>query len=230
MAKRRKRRSPGTGYAQPAADKKTWIAFFPKLAGRGYHVRRGFDTRAAAEAWLDSLVKRQESKEDIASGQMSLTVWLSRWKKRSAKDRQWKAKTLADVEFKLGYVKPFLNALPLADITPDRIDQMLDELSRNLADNTVRQIRNYLYQVFQSAVNRRYITYNPVIKPERRKRPKRAAAPERPAGRAAGALGGILVLCAGLVARGDPRHACGRGVRVALGRRGYRIVCDPYSG
>jgi integrase len=171
MAKRRKRRRPGTGYAQPAADKKTWIAFFPKIGG-GYHVRRGFDTRAAAEAWLDSLLKRQESKEDIASGQMRLDVWMDRWKERAAKDRQWKAKMLADVEFKLGYVKPFLGSAVLADVLPDHVDQMMDTLARDLAETTVRQIRNYLYQVFQAAVARRYITYNPVIKPERRKRPK----------------------------------------------------------
>ena len=58
MAKRRKRRAPGSGYAQPAANK-TWIAFFPKVGG-GYHVRRGFDTRAVAEAWLDSLLKQMK--------------------------------------------------------------------------------------------------------------------------------------------------------------------------
>jgi integrase len=97
---------------------------------------------------------------------------MDRWKQRAAKERQWKAKMLADVEFKLGYVKPFLGAFPLADVLPDHVDHMIDALGRDLADNTVRQIRNYLYQVFQSAVNRRYITYNPVIKPERRKRPK----------------------------------------------------------
>lgn len=177
MAKRRKRRSPGSGYAQPAADKKTWIAFFPRVGG-GYHVRRGFDTRATAEAWLDSLLKRQSAKEDIASGQMRLDVWMDRWKERAAKERQWKAKMLADVEFKLGYVKPFLGATPLADVLPDHVDSMIDTLGRDLAENTVRQIRNYLYQVFQSAVARRYITYNPVIKPERRKRAKQKE-PER---------------------------------------------------
>lgn len=181
MAKRRKRRSPGSGYAQPA-DNKTWIAFFPKLGG-GYHVRRGFDTRAAAEAWLDSLLKQQADKVDVASGQMRLDLWMDRWKERSARDRQWKAKMLADVEFKLGYVKPFLGASPLADVLPDHVDSMIDTLSNDLAENTVRQIRNYLYQVFQSAVARRYITYNPVIKPERRKRarqkePERLSAPQ----------------------------------------------------
>jgi integrase len=103
---------------------------------------------------------------------MALTVWMDRWKERAAKERQWKAKMLADVEFKLGYVKPFLGAFALADVLPDHVDHMIDELGRDLADNTVRQIRNYLYQVFEAAVKRRYITYNPVIKPERRKRPK----------------------------------------------------------
>jgi integrase len=85
---------------------------------------------------------------------------------------------LADVDYKLGYVKPYLRGRVLADILPDHIDTMLDELSIDLAENTIRQIRNYLYQVFESAVKRRYITFNPVIKPERRKRAKQKE-PER---------------------------------------------------
>jgi integrase len=181
MAKRRKRRKPGTGYADQAKNG-TWIAFFPKNGG-GYRARRGFGTRQAAEDWLDSLVARQAAKEDIAHGQMRVDAWIDRWIERSAKERQWKAKMLADVLYKLGYVKPFIGGTVLADVLPDHIDNMLDELARDLAENTVRQVRNYLYQVFEAAVRRRYITYNPVIKPERRKRakqkePQRLSAPQ----------------------------------------------------
>ncbi len=108
----------------------------------------------------------------MASGQIHTDVWLDRWITRSAKERAWKAKMLADVNFKLGYVKPYLQGRVLADVLPDHIDTMIDELARDLAENTIRQIRNYLYQVFEAAVKRRYITFNPVIKPERRKKPK----------------------------------------------------------
>ena len=179
MAKRRKRperRKPGTGYAGQAKNG-TWTAFFPRPSG-GYGSRRGFNTRQIAETWLDSLVARRAAKEDIVSGQMLLADWMDRWKERSARERQWKAKMIADVDYKLGYVKPFLGASAIADILPDHIDAMLDDLSRDLAENTVRQIRNYLHQVFESAVRRRYITYNPVLKPERRKRAKQRE-PER---------------------------------------------------
>ncbi len=113
---------------------------------------------------------------------MDTDTWIDRWVERSARERQWKAKMLADVEFKLGYTKPYLRGRVLADILPDHIDAMIDELARDLAENTIRQIRNYLFQVFESAVKRRYIVYNPVIKPERRKRarqkePERLSAP-----------------------------------------------------
>lgn len=83
---------------------------------------------------------------------------------------------VADVEWKLGYVKPYLGDKAIADVMPDDVDAMLDELARDLAANTVRQIRNYLFQVFESARERRYVTFNPVIKPARRKRPKQKPA------------------------------------------------------
>lgn len=171
MARRkRERRKPGTGYASQARNK-TWTAFYPKLGG-DYHARRGFGTRASAEAWLDSLVAQAEAKGDVAGGQQRLSTWIDTWATRAAKEREWKAKMIADVQWKLGYVKPYLGDNALADILPDHIDAMLDELRKSLAEITIRQIRNYLYQVFEEARARRYITYNPVIKPQRRKRPK----------------------------------------------------------
>jgi integrase len=178
MAKRAKheRRKPNTGYTTQAPNK-TWIAYFPRL-GSGYHVRRGFDTRAHAEAWLDRLAERRKQKEDVASGQQRTETWIDAWATRAARERGWKAKTVADVAWKLGYIKPYLNGVALADVLPDDVDRMLDTLQEDLAENTIRQIRNYLYQVFESAVKRRYITFNPVIKPERRKRAKQKP-PER---------------------------------------------------
>lgn len=172
MAKRRKdeRRTPGTGYTTQAANG-THTGYYPRLGG-GYHVKRGFDTRAAAEAWLDSLVAQRAQKMDVGSGQQKLSVWIDRWAERESKAREWKVKMVADVAWKLGYVKPHLGDKALADVMPDDVDVMLDELARDLAQNTVRQIRNYLFQVFESARERRYITFNPVIKPARRKRAK----------------------------------------------------------
>ncbi len=175
MARRKKpeqrtRRKRGTGYAGQAKNG-TWTAFYPRHP-KGWHTRRGFSTREIAEAWLDSLVARQEQKEDIAHGQQRVSEQINRWIERSARERDWKAKTLADVNYKLGYVKPHIGDLVLADVSPDHIDTMMDGLERSLAETTTRQIRNYLYQVFEAAVKRRYITYNPVIKPERRKKAK----------------------------------------------------------
>lgn len=174
MARRKRdddgRRKHGTGYASKARNG-TYTAFFPKFGG-GYHTRRGFSTRAAAEAWLDSLAKQRDDKGDVAGGQQRVSAWVDKWIERSARDREWKAKMLADVNFKLGYVKPFIGESVLLDVLPDHVEAMMDDLARDLAQNTIRQIRNYLYQVFEAAVKRRYITYNPVIKPERRKRPK----------------------------------------------------------
>lgn len=173
MAKRHKddgRRKPGSGYAS-AAPNGTWIGHFPKHP-RGYHIKRGFNTRAAAEAWCDSLLARQSAKENVTKGQQRVGVWLDLWKEREARSRSWKAKSKADVEWKLGYVKPFIGDMALADVMPDDIDTMMDALEKDLAQTTTRQIRAYLFQVFEAARERRYITFNPVIKPSRRKRAK----------------------------------------------------------
>lgn len=173
MARKRKddsRRKPGTGYATQAPNG-TWTGHYPK-APRGYHVKRGFDSRAAAESWCDTLLERQTKKENIGKGQQAVSTWMHIWKEREGRERDWKAKMIADVEWKLGYVLPYIGKMSLADVMPDDVDTIWDELGKSLAQSTVRQIRNYLYQVFEAARERRYITFNPVIKPARRKRPK----------------------------------------------------------
>jgi integrase len=190
MARRKpKRRKPGTGYTTQAKNG-TWSALFPKFGG-GYHVRKGFDTRTIAEAWLDSLLEQQTKKGDIGGGQQKVGGWIDTWATRAAKEREWKAKMIADVAWKLGYVKPYLGDVALVDVLPDQVDAMWDELRKNLAETTVRQIRNYLHQVFEEARERRYITYNPVLKPKRRKRPK-----QKPAQRLSVSQAALLVCAA----------------------------------
>lgn len=192
MAKKRNddgRRKPGTGYATEAPNG-TWIGHFPKQP-TGYHVKRGFDSRASAEAWCDSLLTRQLSKEDVGKGQQRVSAWLDLWKEREARARDWKAKSKADVEWKLGYVKPWIGEMALADVMPDDIDTMMDSLEKDLAQTTTRQIRAYLFQVFEAARERRYITFNPVIKPSRRKRAK-----QKPPQRLSAAQGALLIRAA----------------------------------
>lgn len=169
MAKR-KRRSPGTGAASKETNG-TWTARFPNLGG-GYHVRRGFSTRAAAEKWCDSLLQLRDGKHDVAQSLNSVDDRIEAWIKKENIEREWKIKTLTDVQWKLGYVKPYLGDKAMGDVMPDHVDHMLTELAKDLKPNTIRQIRNYLYQVFDDACQRRHITYNPVLKPQRRKRPK----------------------------------------------------------
>ncbi len=177
MAKRRKRdgrRSPGTGYTAQAKNK-SWTGYYPKFGG-GYHVKRGFSTREAAEAWCDTLHAQHKAGLAVTQGQRLVEDAIDAWIAREQRERLWKAKTVADVEFKLGYVKPFIGAMVMTDVLPDDVDAMLTTLAEDLAPTTLRQIRNYLHQVFTDAVDRRHITYNPVLKPKRRKQPKRRPA------------------------------------------------------
>lgn len=172
MARRKKpeRRAPGSG-APYRAKNGTWTARYPKREG-GYHVRRGFHTRTDAEAWCNSLEQLRVDKHDVTSSLRSVSNTIDAWAQRAATEREWKAKTRADVEFKLGYPKAYIGTMSVGDVFPDHIDQMLNELSKDLAPTTIRQIRNYLFQVFDDARQRRHISYNPVLKPQRRKRLK----------------------------------------------------------
>lgn len=180
------RRKPGTGYATQAPNG-SWTGHYPKQP-TGYHVKRGFDTRQAAEAWCDSLLARAQAREDVGKGQQRVGIWMDAWKEREARARDWKAKSKADVEWKLGYVKPFIGDMALADVMPDDIDTMMDSLEHDLAQTTTRQIRAYLFQVFEAARERRYITFNPVIKPSRRKRAK-----QKPPQRLSAAQAALLI-------------------------------------
>jgi integrase len=166
--KQQRRRRPGTGYTtrEPNGN---WKASFPKSTG--YFVRKGFVTKAAAEAWLDELVKQREQHNiDIAASRQSFQTWAERWIERSNEQREWKPKTKADAIFKLGYANNYLSDYLLTDIRPDDIDNALQQLAKSLAANTIRQIRNYLYQVMEEARQRQYIQYNPVLKPLQRKK------------------------------------------------------------
>lgn len=169
MAKRkRQRRKPGSGRSYQAANT-TWTACYPRIGG-GEHVRRGFRTRQEAESWLDSLVALHDQKHDVGQALRTVETAIDAWVNREKDERAWKPKMLADVRFKLGYVKPYLGSMALSDVLPDHVDVMLSDLGQSLAQTTIRHIRNYCYQVFQDAVLRRHIAYNPVIKPSRRKR------------------------------------------------------------
>lgn len=65
---------------------------------------------------------------------------------------------------------PRLGACILQDINADSIQPHINELEETLAYNTVRNIRSTLSKVFDYAVQRRYIAYNPVkIIPLKRK-------------------------------------------------------------
>lgn len=206
MAKRRKRRTPGTGSTTKEANG-TWTARYPKLGG-GYHVRRGFDSRSAAEAWCNSLVDLNEAKHDVEQSLRTVRERVNAWINREKVEREWKAKMLADVIFKLSYVGPHLGDMAMGDVMPDHVDHMFLKLSKDLAQTTVKQIRNYLYQVFEDARLRRHITYNPVIKPQRRKRPKQKEAERLSIPQAARLLIGVedafwalawwLLMCCGL--------------------------------
>lgn len=174
-AKRKKpeRRKPNTGYVTATKTGK-FKAHFPRSDGTGYHVRT-CDTRPAAEAWLGQQVGRATKRYDVAGAHLPAEVWFARFLEHIAQEAReqgapLKAKTLSDYAFKLSYPQAYIRGRAIGDILPDHIDDVLTNLSKDLAPNTMKQIRRLLWQAFEEAVLRRYIEFNPVRKPRRRRK------------------------------------------------------------
>lgn len=180
MARKRKheRRKPGTGYITPLADGRA-KAHYPKPNG-GYFVKR-CDTTQEAEEWLADLARRATDDLDLTSGQQRLETWLNRWLDLQATDPEnpLKAKTVADYRFKLGYVIDLLGRYVLSEIKTDHTDDAVRLIRKNLAQSTASQIHNLFFRAMEEAVNRGYISKNPVKRPLRRRKRRRTDATRR---------------------------------------------------
>lgn len=211
MARRRKkqRRTPGSGYIKDLASGR-FKAHYPKASGSGYHIRT-FAAREDAEAWLAGLAEAEHERFDVAGGRQTLETMAKTWQElRAAEQPPLKQKTLHDYAFKLGYPLALIGHMPLADILPDHVDAAMRKITKALAPTTAAQIRNLLIQVFDEALRRRYIQFNPAAlgKPRRRraavKKPPRRLSLEQAARllQAAAALPTALawwlLLCLGL--------------------------------
>ncbi|HEU5088191.1 MAG TPA: site-specific integrase [Roseiflexaceae bacterium] len=200
-ARKRKRRSPGTGTIRPLPGGRA-KASYPD--GAGGHWTRNFDTVAQAEAWLDTFAERKKARQVLAGGQQPLGSWLQTW--LDTRPAHLKPTTLADYAYKLGYLAPLAD-LPLVDLTADTIDDLFRDLARTVADTTLRQARSLLTRALKEAQRRRYIVYN-VAEAERTSRPPVAPRRRLSAGNARAltrALEGDfyelafwLILCCGL--------------------------------
>lgn len=173
MAKRRKRdrRERGSGYITPLPGGRA-KAHYPKPEGDGYFVKR-CDSIKEAEEWLADLGKRDEGGYDLDGGQQRLETWLNKWVELEATadpDNPLKEKTLEDYRFKLGYVIDLLGSMVIAEIKPDQSDDAMRLIRKNLAANTADQIRNLFWRAMEEALNREYITRNPVKRAMKRKR------------------------------------------------------------
>lgn len=176
MAKRRKpkqRRGHGTGYIRTLPNGRTQ-AHYPKPGG-GYFVKR-CDTETEAAQWLADLAEREKGALDLTGGQQTVESWLNRWLAIQEADADYplKAKTLADYRFKLGYPIDLLGKHVLAELKHDHTDDALRLMRKNLSQNTVDQIRNLLWRAMEEATTRGYIERNPVSRPKRRPRRRKA--------------------------------------------------------
>lgn len=169
MARRPKgsnsRRTPGSGYTR-IEQNGTFTALYPKRAGTGYHVKRGFASEAAAARWLAELAKKESERYDIAGGEQTLETLIDRWLDRQeekVKAGKLKQRSWNDYDFKLGYARDLLGNKRVSSLMPDHIDDAIALIGKALAETTTRQIRALLHRILEDARQRRYIESNPVI-------------------------------------------------------------------
>lgn len=168
-AKRRKRRTPGTGTIRPLPGGRA-KASYPNPAGGQW--TRNCDSVAEAEAWLAGFEARKNDGQVLTGGQQTLRQWLQAW--LNNRPGHLKPTTLHDYAYKLAYLEP-LGDTRLDDLTADMVDELFRTLRRDgVADNTARQARGLLVRALNEAMRRRYILFN-VAHAERGTRPEQKA-------------------------------------------------------
>lgn len=130
------------------------------LRGGTAQIERRFALKGEAEDWLDDM--RHSAKQgtyiDPAQSQRTLGDVVAEWR------GTWtdlEPKTKAGYESILNkHILPRFKAAPLANITPDAIQRMVNELAQDHAPNTTRRVFTVMRSVLDLAVRRRYLATN----------------------------------------------------------------------
>lgn len=151
---------------------KRWRARYPDpLRGGTTQIERRFDTKTEAQDWLLDMqhsVKTGTFIDPAASARRFADVvdeWRGTW-------TDLEPKTKAGYESILNkHLLPRYEHAPIANITPDAVQKLVNELAKTKAPNTTRRVYTVLRAILALAVRRRYLATNPA---DQAKLPKKA--------------------------------------------------------
>jgi integrase len=139
-----------------------WRARYPDPSRGGTaQIERTFETRREAERWLvekKASVHRGEHITPAATQQRFEALadaWRTTWVELEPRTKQSYESIL------IAHVLPRWGDVRLEGITPESVQNWINELARGRAPNTVRRIYTVLRSVLKIAVERRYLTINP---------------------------------------------------------------------
>jgi integrase len=160
------------GHITKRKDNGRWRARFPDpLRGGTNQIERGFDLKQEAEDWLSDMQHAAKQGTYIDPTQSARTLgdvvaeWRGTW-------TDLEPKTKAGYESILNkHLLPRFGKARIANITPDAVQRMVNDLAADHAPNTVRRVYTVLRSVLALAVRRRYLATNAA---EAAKLPKKA--------------------------------------------------------
>ena len=153
----------------------------PETGKRDYHNKTIHGTKKDAQAYLNQILRDKDMGTYVQPSNMILDQFLDQWLETAAKPRV-RERTLASYEEILGlYIRPELGRLPLANITPLKIQTIYGELlERGLSPRTVRYAHSVLRMALEQAVKWQMLSQNPsqhVDLPRQKKEEMRTLSP-----------------------------------------------------
>ena len=118
------------------------------------------ETRKEVAGKLKALQQKHEEGVHLDADRTTVEEFLERWLKDVVKHRN-KHKTYTTYEQTIrSHIKPILGKIALGALRPDHIQTLVNDLAKNKAPRTVRNVRAVLRQALNQAMRWRYVTFN----------------------------------------------------------------------
>jgi integrase len=137
----------------------------------------GYFTKRMAQAALDDTLAKARRGElgGVARTRATFAEAADEWLRYVEHDRERKRSTITDYRHMVDRMKDQLGPLPLADLTPARLEAYRDALmERGLANRTVNKYLIVLHGIFQRAMKVHGLPANPMTLVEKRPSRRRA--------------------------------------------------------
>lgn len=130
----------------------------------GKRIQKYFKKLQECRNWLAD-AQYNDERGNIASGSnMTVDAWFDYWI-TNIKGKNVRFNTLRNCNERYNKnIKEYIGKMMLCDVKPLHCQNILNQMSDNYCNSTIKQTRIVLHSMFQSAVDNEFILKNPVIK------------------------------------------------------------------